>query len=54
MSLRYYPNISWEEVRKIMTSECRIQASDECKARHVAYSNSPFVHIAVHPSSAKR
>jgi hypothetical protein len=43
MSLKYYPSISWERVRKIMTNEFRIQTS-----------NLLFVHIAVHLPSAKR
>jgi len=47
--LKYYYNIWWEGVREIMTNEFRIQASDECKARHVACSNLLFVRIAVHP-----
>jgi hypothetical protein len=54
MSLKYYPSISLEGVKKIMTNEFRIQSSDECKAIHVACSNLLFVHIAVHPSSAKK
>jgi len=52
MSLKYCPNISWEVVRKIMT-EFMIETSDEYKARHVACSNLLFVHIVVHPLSAK-
>jgi hypothetical protein len=50
MSLKYYPSISWEEARKMMTNEFRIQTSEECKARLVACSNLFFVHIAVHPT----